>query len=158
MKSQLDSLSAHSLVVADTGDIEAIAKWKPQDATTNPSLLLTAAQDPRYRNLVCADMDRLFVNFGQEILKHVAGRVSTEVDARLSFDLNGSVAKARNFISLYESSGVSRKRVLIKLAATWEGIRAAEKLEREIDESLMINVAGRRDHQICGGIVLCMER
>jgi len=131
MTSQLDAISRHSLVVADTGDIEAIAKWKPQDATTNPSLLLTAAQDPRYRNLVSGDMDRLFVNFGQEILKHVAGRVSTEVDARLSFDTPKSIEKARRFISLYEAAGVSRERVLIKLASTWEGIRAAEKLERE---------------------------
>ena len=131
MTSQLDSLSRHSLVVADTGDIEAIAKWKPQDATTNPSLLLSAAADPRFKHLVSADMDRLFVNFGKEILKYVAGRVSTEVDARLSFDMNGSISKARNFISLYESAGVGRERILIKLASTWEGIRAAERLERE---------------------------
>ena len=131
MTSQLDSLSRHSLVVADTGDIEAIAKWKPQDATTNPSLLLSAAADPRFKHLVSADMDRLFVNFGKEILKYVAGRVSTEVDARLSFDMNGSISKARNFISLYESVGVGRERILIKLASTWEGIRAAERLERE---------------------------
>ncbi len=131
MTSQLESLSRHSLVAADTGDIAAVARWKPQDATTNPSLLLSAAQDPRYRHLVSLDMDRLFVNFGREILKHVAGRVSTEVDARLSFDLHGSIAKARNFISLYESAGVSRERILIKLASTWEGIRAAERLERE---------------------------
>jgi len=131
MTSQLDSLSRHSLVVADTGDIEAIAKWKPQDATTNPSLLLSAAADPRFKHLVSRDIDRLFVNFGKEILKHVAGRVSTEVDARLSFDTNGSISKARNFISLYESAGVRRERILIKLASTWEGIRAAERLERE---------------------------
>jgi transaldolase len=131
MTSQLDSLSRHSLVVADTGDIEAIAKWKPQDATTNPSLLLSAAADPRFKHLVSGDIDRLFVNFGKEILKHVAGRVSTEVDARLSFDVNGSISKARNFISLYESAGVRRERILIKLASTWEGIRAAERLERE---------------------------
>jgi transaldolase len=131
MMSQLVSLGQHSLVVADTGDIEAIAKWKPQDATTNPSLLLTAAADPRFKHLVSADLDRLFVNFGKEILKHVAGRVSTEVDARLSFDVNGSISKARNFISLYESAGVRRERILIKLASTWEGIRAAERLERE---------------------------
>jgi len=131
MTSQLDSLSRHSLVVADTGDIEAIAKWKPQDATTNPSLLLTSAADPRFKHLVSRDMDRLFVNFGKEILKHVAGRVSTEVDARLSFDMNGSISKARNFIALYESAGVGRERILIKLASTWEGIRAAERLERE---------------------------
>ena len=142
MTSQLDSLRQHSLVVADTGDIEAVARWKPQDATTNPSLLLTSAQDPRFRHLVdaaikeargdtTAAMDGLFVQFGREILKHVAGRVSTEVDARLSFDRSGSIARAQRLIALYERHGVSRERVLIKLASTWEGIRAAEKLERE---------------------------
>jgi len=142
MTSQLDSLRQHSLVVADTGDIEAVARWKPQDATTNPSLLLASAQDPRFRHLVddsikdargdsAAAMDGLFVQFGREILKHVAGRVSTEVDARLSFDTEGSIARARRLMSLYERHGVSRERVLIKLASTWEGIRAAEKLERE---------------------------
>src|SRR5436305_1977634 len=139
---QLESLRSHSLVVADTGDIEAVARWKPQDATTNPSLLLTSAQDPRFRHLVDAAikeargdvpiaMDGLFVQFGREILKHVAGRVSTEVDARLSFDEEGSIARARRFISLYEKHGVSRERVLIKLSSTWEGIRAAAKLEKE---------------------------
>ena len=139
---QLESLRQYSLVVADTGDIEAVARWKPQDATTNPSLLLTSAQDPRFRHLVdaaireargdtAAAMDGLFVQFGREILKHVAGRVSTEVDARLSFDLEGSIARAERLVALYERHGVSRERVLIKLAATWEGIRAAEKLERE---------------------------
>src|SRR5205809_2603008 len=142
MPSQLDSLRQQSLVVADTGDIEAVARWKPQDATTNPSLLLTSAQDPRFRHLVdaaikeargdtTAAMDGLFVQFGREILKHVAGRVSTEVDARLSFDLEGSIARARRLIALYERHGVSRVRNLIKLASTWEGIRAAERLERE---------------------------
>lgn len=142
MTSQLESLRSQSLVVADTGDIEAVARWKPQDATTNPSLLLTSAEDPRFRHLVdqaindakgqtTAAMDNLFVQFGCEILKHVAGRVSTEVDARLSFDVDGSIAKARRFIQLYERQGVSRERVLIKLSSTWEGIRAAEKLERE---------------------------
>ena len=131
MPSQLESLKKHSLVVADSGDIDAVARWKPQDATTNPSLLLAASQDPRYRALLDADMDRMFVNFGREILKHVAGRVSTEVDARLSFDVEASVAKARRFISLYEKAGVSRERILVKLASTWEGIRAAEQLERE---------------------------
>src|SRR5437868_8015818 len=142
MITQLESLRQHSLVVADTGDIEAVARWKPQDATTNPSLLLTSAQDPRFRHLVdaaikeargdtTATMDGLFVQFGREILKHVAGRVSTEVDARLSFDLEGSLARARRLIALYERHGVGREKVLIKLAATWEGIRAAEKLERE---------------------------
>ena len=128
---QLESLKKHSFVVADTGDIDAVARWKPQDATTNPSLLLAAAEDPRYRHLVDADMDRMFVNFGCEILRHVAGRVSTEVDARLSFDVEGSIAKARKFISLYESKGVGRERILIKLASTWEGIEAAARLERE---------------------------
>src|SRR3989440_8509341 len=139
---QLESLRSQSLVVADTGDIEAVARWKPQDATTNPSLLLTAAQDPRFRHLVDAAiheargdtalaMDGLFVHFGREILKHVAGRVSTEVDARLSFDKEGSIAKARRFISLYEKLSIGRERVLIKLSSTWEGIRAAEVLERE---------------------------
>jgi transaldolase len=131
MRHQLDSLKAHSLVVADTGDIEAIARWKPQDATTNPSLLLTSAEDPRFRHLMDRDVDRVFINFGCEILKHIPGRVSTEVDARLSFDTAKSIEKARRFISLYEEAGVKRERVLIKLASTWEGIKAAEKLERE---------------------------
>src|SRR5688572_21870051 len=131
MTTQLESLRKHSLVVADTGDIEAVARWKPQDATTNPSLLLASAEDPRYRHLMDRDMDRVFVNFGCEILKHIPGRVSTEVDARLSFDTAGSIAKAQRFIALYEKAGVKRNRVLIKLAATWEGIKAAEKLERE---------------------------
>src|SRR6266849_8996041 len=137
MQSQLDSLRQHSLVVADTGDIEAVARWKPQDATTNPSLLLTAAQDPRFRHLVdaaireargdtAAAMDGLFVHFGREILKHIEGRVSTEVDARLSFDKSGSIQRAQRLVGLYERHGVSRERVLIKLASTWEGIHAAE--------------------------------
>ena len=130
MPSQLESLRKHSVVVADTGDIDAIARWKPQDATTNPSLLLSAAQDPRYRDLVDADLDRMFVNFGCDILKHIAGRISTEVDARLSFDTEGSIEKASRLVSLYEARGVGRDRVLIKLASTWEGIRAAERLER----------------------------
>jgi transaldolase len=131
---QLDSLRRHSIVVADTGDIDAVARWKPQDATTNPSLLLAAAQDPRYRHLVDADLDRMFVNFGREILKHVdpdRGRVSTEVDARLSFDTMATLAKARRLVALYAGAGIGPERVLIKVAATWEGIRAAEQLERE---------------------------
>jgi len=127
---QLESLKKHSIVVADTGDIDAIAQWKPQDATTNPSLLLAAARDPRYCDLVDEDADRMFVAFGKEILRHIAGRVSTEVDARLSFDTEGSIRKAERLISLYESAGVPRERVLIKLASTWEGIRAAERLEK----------------------------
>ena len=142
MPTQLESLRRHSTVVADTGDIDAIARWRPQDATTNPSLLLAAAQEARFRPLVDEALERgrgaaaaalewLFVLFGREILKHIPGRVSTEVDARLSFDAEGSMAKARRFIELYESAGVARARVLVKLASTWEGIRAAEKLERE---------------------------
>ncbi|EGK69747.1 Transaldolase [Methyloversatilis universalis FAM5] len=141
----LDSLKQHSIVVADTGDIESIARLKPQDATTNPSLLLKSAQDARYRPLldgalaqakaagedVSGAIDRLFVAFGCEILKHVPGRVSTEVDPRLSFDTEASIAKARHLIALYEAAGISRSRVLIKLATTWEGVRAAEKLERD---------------------------
>src|SRR5260221_7726234 len=140
--SQLDSLRKYSLVVADTGDIDAVARWKPQDATTNPSLLLVSAEDPRFRFLtekaiaegkgdIALSMDWLFVLFGREILKHVAGRDSTEVDARLSFDIDGSLQKARALIGLYEEAGVARERILIKLASTWEGIRAAEKAERE---------------------------
>ena len=129
MTTHLESLKKHSLVVADTGDIDAVARWKPQDATTNPSLLLTSAEDPRYQPLVdkairdangdvAAAVDSLFVQFGVRILKHVAGRVSTEVDARLSFDTEKSIDKARRLISLYEKEGVQRSRVLIKLANT----------------------------------------
>jgi transaldolase len=146
---QLESLKQFSTVVADTGDIDAIAQYRPQDATTNPSLLYAAAQKPEYAHLVEealdhatkaggdqatraeAFMDRLFVNFGCEILKIVPGRVSTEVDAGLSFDTEGSIAKARKLIGMYQEHGVGRDRVLIKVASTWEGIRAAERLERE---------------------------
>src|SRR5688572_2019295 len=149
LMSLLDSLKRVTTVVADTGDIEAMRQFRPQDATTNPSLLLKAAQQPQYRPLVeaaLADadragvneakrteafMDRLAVNFGREILKIVPGRVSTEVDARLSFDTAGSVAKARELIALYERAGVDRSRILIKVSSTWEGIRAAAELERE---------------------------
>src|SRR6266446_1793792 len=142
MTTQLESLRKHSVVVADTGDIDAVARWKPQDATTNPSLLLASAADPRYRPLLeramaqaggdaALSMDWLFVQFGREILKHVAGRVSTEVDARLSFDAEKSIEKARRLVALYEKVSVGRERVLIKLASTWEGIRAAQRLERE---------------------------
>jgi transaldolase len=145
----LESLKKYTTVVADTGDIEAIARHRPQDATTNPSLLFHAAQMPDYRHLVeeAADLaqerggsheemaeefiDRLFVLFGCEILKVVPGRVSTEVAASLSFDTTGTIAKARKLISLYEKKGVSRERILIKVASTWEGIRAAEQLEKE---------------------------
>jgi len=144
-----EGLKRYTTVVADTGDIEAIARHRPQDATTNPSLLYQAAQMPAYRNLVedtaeqavarggphekmAEDfIDRLFVSFGCEILKVVPGRVSTEVAASLSFDTPGTVAKARKLTSLYEKKNVSRDRVLIKIASTWEGIRAAEILEEE---------------------------
>jgi transaldolase len=145
----LESLKQYTTVVADTGDINAIAQYRPQDATTNPSLLYHAAQMPSYRRLVdtAADLamqhgasheqmaeeliDRLFVLFGCEILKVVPGRVSTEVAARLSFDTEETITKARKLISLYEANGISRERVLIKIASTWEGIRAAERLESE---------------------------
>ncbi len=145
----LESLKKYTTVVADTGDIEAIAKHRPQDATTNPSLLFHAAQMPAYRHLVeeaaevalesgggheqmaAEFIDRLFVLFGCEILKVVPGRVSTEVAASLSFDTEATIAKARKLISLYEDKGISRERILIKVASTWEGIRAAERLEKE---------------------------
>jgi transaldolase len=145
----LESLKRSTTVVADTGDIDAIAEHRPQDATTNPSLLLHAAELPRYQELVdealtyalCAGgdraarstafMDKLFVEFGREILKIVPGRVSTEVDAGLSFDTDRTVAKALELIGMYKEAGIGRDRVLIKIASTWEGIRAAEQLERE---------------------------
>lgn len=143
----LEALRQHTVVVADTGDIDAIARYQPQDATTNPSLLLQAAQMPQYRGHVDAAqaaakgvapkdqaeafMDELFVRFGREILKLIPGRVSTEVDAGLSFDTEATLAKARKLMGMYEQHGVGRERVLIKIASTWEGIRAAEVLERE---------------------------
>merc|ERR1712142_258960 len=145
--SSLEQLKASgTLVVADTGDFEAISKFKPRDATTNPSLILAAAKMPQYSAVVdkaiseakagaTTDeqveiaMDKLFVAFGAEILKVVEGRVSTEVDARLSFDKEAQVAKALKLISLYEELGVSKERVLIKPSSTWEGIKAAEELE-----------------------------
>ena len=149
MTSQLEQLRKITTVVADTGDISAIEKYKPQDATTNPSLLLKAAGIPNYagyideavqwakaqggdrdRQLIDAS-DRLAVLIGREILKLVPGRVSTEVDARLSFDEAASIEKAKRLIGMYEELGIERKRVLIKLASTWEGIRAAEKLQKE---------------------------
>jgi transaldolase len=147
--SLLDALKRHTVVVADTGDIDAIRQHRPQDATTNPSLLLKAAQQPQYRGLVDgalaaaaatgsagsarteAFMDRLAVAFGCEILKLIPGRVSTEVDARYSFDTESTVAKAREILALYAAAGVPAERVLVKIGSTWEGIRAAERLERE---------------------------
>ncbi|MFL5327582.1 MAG: transaldolase [Gemmataceae bacterium] len=145
----LGSLKRFTTVVADTGDFESIAEYQPQDATTNPSLVYQAAQKPEYAHLIDdaltfalkspgdraartdVFLDRLLVNFGVEILKIVPGRVSTEVNARLSFDTESTMAKARKLIEMYEEADVDRQRVLIKIASTWEGIRAAEQLERE---------------------------
>ena len=146
---QLDQLKQFTTVVADTGDFESMKQYQPRDATTNPSLILAAASKPEYVHLVdkaVADrknsgltgakrvedvIDHVLVNFGMEILKIVPGRVSTETDARLSFDTAGTLAKARQLIALYEARDISRERILIKIASTWEGIRAAEVLERE---------------------------
>jgi transaldolase len=147
--SQLEALKKLTKVVADTGDFESMRAFKPQDATTNPSLILQAATKPEYAYIldkVIADrkgsgltgsaqiedvIDHVLVAFGLEILKIVPGRVSTETDARLSFDTEGSIAKGRQLIALYEAAGISRDRVLIKIASTWEGIKAAEVLEKE---------------------------
>ena len=140
---QLDQLKQITTVVADTGDFESMKIYQPQDATTNPSLILQAAGKPEYRHLVeqavnelkgaslDAVLDRILILFGLEILKIVPGRVSTEVDARLSFDTAGTIVKARQLIAAYENEGHSRDRVLIKIASTWEGIKAAEVLEKE---------------------------
>lgn len=145
----LEQLKTMTVVVADTGDFESLAQYTPRDSTTNPSLIYQAAQMPQYQRLIDeaiesvqptngiskeqmdALIDRLFVDFGQEILKIVPGRVSTEVDARLSFDGEATMARARGLIKLYEQAGIKRERILIKIASTWEGIKAAEKLEKE---------------------------
>ena len=141
--SQLEQLKKLTTVVADTGDFERMQAFQPQDATTNPSLILKAAQQTNYQDLVQSVkaahpgmnptdlVDYILVAFGLEILKIVPGRVSTEVDARLSFDTKGTVAKAKHLIALYESHGIDRKRILIKLAGTWEGIAAAKELEAQ---------------------------
>lgn len=149
MANKLDGLRKFTTVVSDTGDINAIKQYTPTDATTNPSLIFQAAEQPQYEFLIKEALawakaqakssaealhlvvDKLTVEFGKEILKIVPGRVSTEVDARLSFDIKGSIEKARYLISLYEQSGISRERILIKLASTWEGIEAAAVLEKE---------------------------
>jgi len=152
MANLLDQLAAMTVVVADTGEIDAIKQFTPRDATTNPSLILAAAQIPTYQNLidsslkesreVCGDdapaeavvreaLDEICVTFGKEILKIVPGRVSTEVDARLSYNTEATISKARKLIGLYRQAGISRGRVLIKIASTWEGIKAAEVLEKE---------------------------
>jgi len=140
---QLEQLKQYTTVVADTGDFQSIKAYAPQDATTNPSLILKAVQKPEYRPLlekaiadapgasVEAIVDSLLIAFGVEILNYVPGRVSTEIDAALSFDTEATVAKGRELIALYEKNGVARERVLIKIASTWEGIRAAEILEQD---------------------------
>ena len=140
---QLEALKQFTTVVADTGDFKQIAAYTPQDATTNPSLILKAVQKPEYAHLlqetvakfgphgVDEVMNRLLVRFGVEILQHIPGRVSTEVDARLSFDTEATVTRARRIIDLYQGEGVHVDRVLIKIASTWEGIQAAARLERE---------------------------
>jgi transaldolase len=140
---QLDALKQFTTVVADTGDFKQLAQFQPQDATTNPSLILKAVQKPEYAPLLAETvaahrgqpldvvMDHLLVRFGCEILKTIPGRVSTEVDARLSFDTAATVARARRIMALYEAQGMARDRVLIKIASTWEGIQAAAELERE---------------------------
>lgn len=140
---QLEQLKQYTTIVADTGDFQSIKAYAPQDATTNPSLILKAVQKAEYRHLLEQAVrdnagkpmgeiiDRLLVAFGQEILKVIPGRVSTETDARLSFDTEGTIAKGRELIALYEAAGITRERVLIKIASTWEGIRAAEVLEKE---------------------------
>ncbi|ACY83417.1 transaldolase B [Edwardsiella piscicida] len=149
MTDKLTSLRQLTTVVADTGDIAAMKQYQPQDATTNPSLILNAAQIPEYRKLIDDAItwaraqsgdraqqivdasDKLAVNIGLEILKLIPGRISTEVDARLSYDTEASVAKAKRLIKLYNDAGISNDRILIKLASTWQGIRAAERLEKE---------------------------
>ena len=149
MTTQLDSLRNMTVVVADTGDIEAIKKYQPQDATTNPSLILSASSLPQYSPLIDEAVsyakaqsndksqqlidaeDKLAVNIGLEILKIVPGRISTEVDARLSYDTKATVEKACKLIALYNAAGISNDRILIKIASTWQGIRAAEILEKE---------------------------
>lgn len=142
---KLKGLQKYTTIVADTGDIEAIKLYKPTDATTNPSLILAAAQIPEYLPLLKeaaqyakkhgGGLDKaiakVFVNFGVEILKSIPGRISTEVDARLSFDVQGSLAKAREYIALYKAAGIPKERVLIKLASTWEGAQACKILEEE---------------------------
>jgi transaldolase len=146
---KLEQLKKMTTIVADTGEIHEIKKYHPTDATTNPSLIFNASSMPEYQSLLkeaieygkkkggdlqhqkTLILDKVFVNFGLEILKIIPGRVSTEVDARLSFDIQGSIDKARALIRLYEAAGVGRERILIKLASTWEGIRAAEILEKE---------------------------
>ncbi|MDP1880507.1 MAG: transaldolase [Parachlamydiaceae bacterium] len=161
-ENKLDQLKKMTVVVSDTGDIEAIEKYRPQDATTNPSLILSALEKPQYQYLideavqycqkknVSSDqattllIDKLFVNFGTAILKIIPGRVSTEVDARLSYDVEGSIEKAKQLIAMYKEAGISQDRVLIKLASTWEGGVAAKELEKmgiHCNMTLLFNLA-----------------
>ncbi|NDD57869.1 MAG: transaldolase [Chlamydiae bacterium] len=146
---KLEQLKKFTTIVADTGEFQEIKKFQPTDATTNPSLILAAASLPEYQHLIdeaisfakskslpkseelSLAMDKLFVNFGLEILKIVPGRVSTEVDARLSFDVEGSYKRAKRFIEMYQAAGIPKERILIKLSSTWEGILTAERLEKE---------------------------
>lgn len=143
---QLEQLKKFTTVVADTGDFTSLLQYSPTDATTNPSLIYAASQQPQYRHLLQEAirygktkapnplphiLDKVFVNFGLEILKIIPGRVSTEVDARLSFDVEGSIEKAHRLVALYEAAGIDRSRVLIKLASNWEGVLAAKQLEKE---------------------------
>jgi transaldolase len=165
MTDQLSQLKQMTTVVADTGDIEAIEKFHPQDATTNPSLLLKAAALPNYKNLLVqsvswakaqtndpseqlsAAADKLSVLIGLEILQTIPGRISTEVDARLSFNTQATIAKAHKLIAMYNEAGISNDRILIKIAATWEGIKAAEQLEKEginCNLTLLFNFAQAR--------------
>jgi transaldolase len=162
MSSALDQFKKFTTVVADTGDFEAINKYQPQDSTTNPSLVYAASQLPQYRHLVddaieygkkhgkdtnektLIALDKLAVNFGVEILKIVPGRVSTEVDARLSFDTEANIKKAHELIALYKEAGIAKERILIKIASTWEGIQAAKQLEKEgihCNLTLLFNLA-----------------
>ena len=162
MPNKLEQLKKMTVVVADTGDIEAIKKYQPQDCTTNPSLILKAAGLPGYQNLLgeakgwiksgeSADdvIDKLTVSIGTELTKIVPGYVSTEVDARLSFDKDAALARARHLIKLYEANGVGRERILIKLASTWEGIQAAEELKKDDIRSNMTLIFGLEQAIAC---------
>lgn len=144
---KFEQLKEHTVIVADTGEIDEIKKYHPTDATTNPSLILKASEIEEYKPLIEEAVaygkskggknpleliiTKVFVNFGTEILKHIPGRVSTEVDARLSFDVEGSIKKAHQYIDLYKEAGIEKDRILIKLASTWEGVLAASQLEKE---------------------------
>jgi transaldolase len=162
MATALEQLKKHTVIVSDTGDIESIKAFTPQDGTTNPSLVYQASQDPKYKHLVDdavayakkkggslekqveLAMDKLFVNFGIEILKIIPGRVSTEIDARLSFDTEATVRKGRELMALYKEAGVGTDRVLLKIATTWEGVQAAAQLEKEglhVNMTLLFSLA-----------------